>query len=104
MFQLLPARSVTYLHECHLEQAKADEVKWTERAHRLLIKEKLEKDDFISWAAFHASTEPEPANPPALIALLQLFPEKAATISMVKHGMDVLKQITKSRSSSSHCL
>ena len=89
----VPETSLTDV-QGHLEQAKDDEVKWTERALRLLIKDKLEKDDFISWAAFHASTEPEPTNPPALNALLPLFPEKAATITMVKHGMDILKQIT----------
>ena len=58
------------------------------------IQEKLEKNDFIPWAAFHASTEPEPTDPPALITLLPLFHEKAATIPMVKHGMDIQKLTT----------
>ena len=33
-------------------------------------------------------------NPSALIALLPLFYEKAATLAMVKHGMDIQKKIT----------
>lgn len=76
-----------------LELAKVEETKWTEKAQWLLIKDKFSKDDFVSWAAFHASTQPECLDPPALTALLPLFPEKAATIAMVKHGMDTLREI-----------
>ena len=49
------------------------------------------KEDYISWAAFHASLEFNPPDPPAVIALLPLFCEKTATLSMVKHGMDVVQ-------------
>ena len=49
------------------------------------------KEDYISWAAFHASPEFNPPDSPAVIALLPLFCEKAATLSMVKHGMDVVQ-------------
>ena len=40
--------------------------------------------------------EPDPVDPPILKALLPLFSEKAATIVMVKHGMDIQKKITTS--------
>ena len=33
-------------------------------------------------------------DPIALISLLPLLPEKAATIAMIKHGMNILKQTT----------
>ena len=39
----------------------------------LLTKDKLMNEDYISWAAFHASLELNPPNPPAIIALLPLF-------------------------------
>ena len=52
---------------------------------QLLIKDKLEHHDYLSWAAFHASTQPDSVDPIALIALLPLFSEKAATITMIKH-------------------
>ena len=78
----------------HLDRAKTEEVKWTEHAMQLLIKDKLEHHDYLSWAAFHASTQPDSVYPIALIALLPLFSEKAATITMIKHGMDILRKIT----------
>ena len=78
----------------HLDRAKMEEVKWMEHAMQLLMKDKIEIDDYISWAAFHASTQPESIDPNALIALLPLFSEKAATIAMIKHGMDILSKIT----------
>lgn len=52
------------------------------------------KKDYISWAAFHASLQSNPVNPSALVALLPLFYEKAATLAMIKHGMHVQKKIT----------
>ena len=78
----------------HLENAKAEEVKWTKHATALLAKDKLEVDDYVSWAAFHAENQPNPVDPISVVALLPLFSEKSATIAMVKHGMDVLRKIT----------
>ena len=34
-------------------------------------------------------------DPPAQCTLLPLFYEKAATPAMIKHGMDVLRQVTE---------
>ena len=78
----------------HLENAKAEEVKWTKHATALLAKDKLEVDDYVSWAAFHAENQPNPVDSISVVALLPLFSEKSATIAMVKHGMDVLRKIT----------
>ena len=61
---------------------------------QLLKKDILTKEDYISWDAYHASLDSNPLDPPAVISLLPLFYEKAATLSMVKHGMDVLQSIT----------
>ena len=65
----------------HLEGAKSVKNIWIERALQLLIKDKLEKNYFLS----HVSIQPDPTDPAALIALLPLFPEKAATLAMIKH-------------------
>ena len=78
----------------HLEEAQKDETWWADHGIELLEKEKLGKKDNASWAAYHASHQLEPTDPPALNSLLPLFYEKAATFSMVKHGMDIVKQIT----------
>ena len=77
-----------------LVAGRADEEKWFDHGLQLLTKENFMKDDYISWAAFHASLESDPLYPPAITTLLPLFYETAATISMVKHGMDVLQSIT----------
>ena len=60
------------------------------------------KGDYISWAAYHASLESNPQDPSAISALLPLFYEKAATLSMVKHGMDVNYNISQSRTNPSY--
>ena len=57
----------------HLENAKAEEVKWTKHATALLAKDKLEVDDYVSWAAFHAENQPNPVDPISVVALLPLF-------------------------------
>ena len=46
----------------------------------LFDKEDLNREDKITWSAYHAVRE-----------MLPLFYEKASTPAMIKHGMDVLK-------------
>jgi len=43
---------------------------------------------------YHALQQPSLEDPPGVCALLPLFYEKAATPSMVKHGMEVQRQAT----------
>ena len=55
-------------------------------------KEELDKDDILSWSAYHVSLQNITNEVrPALTQLLPLFSEKAATGAIVKHGMVVLK-------------
>ena len=77
-----------------LEAGKANEMKWIEHSIPLLAKDELGKEEYISWAAYHASMESSPENPSTIVALLPLFYEKAATIAMIKHGMDIQQTIT----------
>ena len=76
-----------------MERAKDEEFGWTQHAIQLLAKETLEKNEFLSWAAFHASMLSNLINLPALTTLLPIFPEKSCN-TLVKHGMNVLKEIT----------
>ena len=92
MCQLLPQVECHEFNGC-LEQAQAEEMNWAESAEQLLAKDKLEDNDYVSWAAFHAATQSNPEDPIAVNALLPLFSEKSATIAMVKHGMECIKQI-----------
>ena len=61
-----------------LVAGRADEEKWFDHGLQLLTKESLMKDDYVSWAAFHASLESDPLYPPAITTLLPLFYDKAA--------------------------
>ncbi len=76
----------------YLDQAMIKEKSWVDSALLLLEKEELAKEDKIVWGAHHALQQPPSKDPPSVCALLPLFYEKAATPSMIKHGMDVQRQ------------
>jgi len=48
----------------------------------------------ISWLAYFASLQLSVPKPPAIIAQLPLFRDGAHSAAMVKHGMNIIKQIT----------
>lgn len=75
-------------------EATKEEDRWIEHAIQLMQKDELQKSDSISWAAYFASRQSETTDPAALISPLPLFNEKAATFAMIKHGMDIQRQIT----------
>lgn len=74
-----------------LSNALAKEYEWLEHVQRLIRKSELAKDDFLSWAAFHASVHQPSRDPPTAVALLPLFEESAHSVAMIKHSMDVVK-------------
>ena len=53
-----------------------NEREWLENAKNTASKEKLDKDDLISWAAFHAAEQPNVSFEPAVILLLPMFVKK----------------------------
>ena len=58
----------------------------------LISKEKLESDDNISWAAYHASNERQPSDyQPAITSLMPMFLENAHSAPMILHGMNVIR-------------
>ena len=66
--------------------------KWLEHAKQLLGQADLDEDNFISWAAYHASLQAPIVDPPATIALMPLFLENAHSVAMIKHSMNVVKE------------
>lgn len=73
--------------------AMNQEHSWLDSAIEILQKEQLEKGDSIAWAAYHAALQDASGLTdiqPAITQLLPLFYEKAATVAMLKHGMDVV--------------
>ena len=75
-------------------RAKLREEGWLRKVMELLETD-LEKNQPISWAAHHASLQPPILDPPAITALLPLFCEHADTPAMIKHGMEIIKQVTE---------
>ena len=67
------------------------EYDWLNRMRELFGKETVEKDDFLSWAGFHASRQPPPTHSPAIISLLPMFLENAHSVAMILHSMNVIK-------------
>ena len=65
---------------------------WIKHSLQMLTQnEPVTTEQSVTWAAFHASLSPTPVDPPVLNSLLPLFYEKAATLSMIKHGMEIIK-------------
>lgn len=71
--------------------ANEREMEWLAKTKELLEKDKLDEKDYLSWAAFHASLQPELTRPLANTALLPLFHEQAHTAGMILHAMRVIK-------------
>lgn len=79
--------------EDHLSTAMSNEYCWLQHCYANLDNE-LDEGKYISWSAYHASVTNNANTLPCLSALLPLFDEKAATASMIKHGMNVQRMAT----------
>ncbi len=86
LLPLFYEKAATLDNPCVLGAGKADE--------QSAITAPNGKTQSVSWAAFHASVASDPLDPPVVSSLLPLFYEKAATLSMIKHGMDIQQQVT----------
>ena len=75
-----------------VEQAKEKEFDWLTTMMEALKKHQLEKADWISWSAYHASIQEAVIPPAAINALLPLFLESAHSITMIKHSMIIVKE------------
>jgi hypothetical protein len=69
--------------------------RWLESTHRLLSKEKLDDNDWVSWSAYHASLQPNSDRPIAITALLPLFNEKSHSVAMIIHAMKLIREDTQ---------
>ena len=57
--------------------------------------EESENSENVSWAAFHAATQPPITRPTAINALLPMFHEKTRTHAMILHAMEIVKNVAK---------
>ena len=99
----LPADEVLYvpvLHtNCHPHPASRpqiniikDEYQWLENVSNLLDKQNLESAEWISWAAYFASTMEPTKTPPAKSYMLPLFTESPTSPTMAWHAMKLLRE------------
>ena len=56
------------------------------------MKENLDASDNISWSAHFANLQEASPHPPAITGILPLLRENAQTLSMVKHGMNIIQK------------
>ena len=69
---------------------------WVDHSLKAIEMEELNKWEIVAWSAYHASLQDVSDDlQTALTQLLPLFYEKAATASMIKHGMDVQRKATQ---------
>ena len=67
---------------------------WAEHVGRILDKE-IGNNDVLSWPSYHGSLNRVQVTSPVISGLLPLFYEKASSLAMVKHGMEIQKQATE---------
>lgn len=96
---MLPGATNSFVEEKQFEQA------WMNAVHDALSLDcDTEEEIKLMWSSFHAARSDVVGQPQKCIeALLSLFPEKAATPEMIRHGMELVKKITP-QSKSSPCV
>ena len=87
----VPQQSLTNLETPSNGDTVYEEKDWLAHAQELVIKQKLDVKDFISWAAFRASKCLPSTYIPAIITLLPMFPETSSSLAMIAHSMRVVK-------------
>lgn len=85
----------TYIEAFHdfLEDALSQEECWAQHATRNLDKE-VGYTEVITWSSYHGSLKRSQSSTPVISGLLPLFYEKASSLAMVKHGMDMQLKAT----------
>ena len=87
-----------FIHPTSLDtvvQGRDKEVAWLQKAVTALERSQPEKDEFISWSAYHANLQEETIPPPAITAMLPMFHEAAHTLAMIKHAMTLVQSLTE---------
>ena len=79
-----------------VHSAKVKDEAWVSHVAEVMQKGELMKGDVITWAGFNSQIRSdESIKPRAEIGILPLFPDKAASPSMMKHTMEIVKENTE---------
>ena len=73
----------------HCNEAVQTEHNWLKHVMEAISKEELDKEERISWAAYHALSSKSEVTCASISQLMPLFYEHAASAAMVKHGITV---------------
>ena len=76
------------------EQTEEEEYMWLEHARRV-IEGNTWTDENISWSAFNAIRQPQLARTISPTAQLPLFLDSAHTVAMIRHSIDVVKNVVE---------
>ena len=69
-----------------------EEYQWLDNVKELVSNDTLKNDEFISWAAFHTSNQPETEYEPAVVSLLPMFLENVHSVAMISlHAINMIK-------------
>ncbi len=76
--------------------AKVKDTAYISHVEDVLEKGESGNDEVVTWAGFSSQLmDNESVKPPAKIGILLLFPDKAASPSMMKHTMEIVKKNTE---------
>ena len=71
------------------------ELDWLNNVKSLCGKNELSHEDFMSWAASHASLQSSPVQQVDIVALLPLSLEISHSSAMIRHGMNVVNDVVQ---------
>jgi len=93
----VPGNFNSHLRPSHnlVQGAKRKDESWMEHVASVLQQDKLE-DEVITWSGYNSQQmNDDSLKPQAVIGVFPLFPEKAASPSMMKHAMQLTMQGTE---------
>ena len=82
-------------NDMSLPNAFQCEKSWLENVFEELTQGDVQKDEYISWAAYHASLHNELSQSISLGVMLPLFKEQAHSPVMIRHSMSVVRKAVK---------
>ena len=91
----VPRSIISQVRPSHslVQGAKMNDELWMAHVNSVLQHDTLPEDEVITWSVYNSRLmNDDSLKPPAVIRVLPLFPDKAASPSMIKHAMQLTMQ------------
>ena len=91
----VPRSIISQVRPSHslVQGAKMNDELWMAHVNSVLQHDTLPEDEVITWSVYNSRLmNDDSLKPPAVIGVLPLFPDKAASPSMIKHAMQLTMQ------------